>query len=47
MLGKHSSKAGKTKDPAVRAKLTLRDIDGHLCFTSDEAWAWFVLPTQP
>ncbi len=30
-----------------RARLALRDIDGHLAFTDLEAWAWFVLPTQP
>jgi hypothetical protein len=37
----------KGKDPAVRAKLALRDIEDNLCFTDDEAWAWFALPTQP
>ena len=31
----------------VRAKLALRNIEGNLCFTDHEAWAWFVLPTQP
>ena len=36
-----------TKDPAVRAKLALRNIDDNLCFTDDDAWAWYVLPTQP
>jgi hypothetical protein len=25
----------------------LRNIDDNLCFTGHEAWAWFVLPTQP
>jgi hypothetical protein len=35
------------KDPAVHAKLALRNIEDNLCFTDDEAWAWFVLPTQP
>ena len=43
MLGRHSAK----KDPAVRAKLALRNIEDNLCFTDSEAWAWFVLPTQP
>ena len=27
--------------------LALRNIEGNLCFTDHEAWAWFVLPTQP
>ena len=31
----------------VRAKLALRNIEDNLCFTDHEAWAWFVLPTQP
>ena len=31
----------------MRAKLTLRNIEDNLCFTATEAWAWFVLPTQP
>ena len=35
------------KDPAVRAKLALRNIEDNLCFTDTEAWAWYVLPTQP
>ena len=30
-----------------RARLALRDIEGNLAFTDHEAWAWFVLPTQP
>jgi hypothetical protein len=34
------------RDLAVPAKLALRNIEGNLCFTGDEAWAWFVLPTQ-
>ena len=29
------------------APLALRNIDDNLCFTRNEAWAWFVLPTQP
>lgn len=38
----------KTKrDPVVRAKLALRNIEDNVCFTEHEAWAWFVLPTQP
>ena len=37
----------KQRDPSVRAKLALRNIDDNLCFTDREAWAWFVLPTQP
>ena len=28
-------------------RLTLRYIEDNLCFTDNEAWAWFVLPTQP
>jgi hypothetical protein len=30
-----------------RARLALRNIEDNLCFTDREAWAWFVLPTQP
>jgi AAA-like domain len=30
-----------------RARLTLRNIEDHLCFTNNQVWAWFVLPTQP
>ena len=30
-----------------RARLALRDIEGNLAFTDHEAWAWFLLPTQP
>jgi hypothetical protein len=37
----------KHRDPAVPAKLALRNIEDNLCFTGREAWAWFVLPTQP
>jgi hypothetical protein len=46
MLKTRSSKYDK-HDPAVRSKLALRYIDDNLCFTDREAWAWFVLPTQP
>ena len=35
------------RDPVQRSGLALRDIDDNLCFTRHEAWAWFVLPTQP
>src|SRR3954452_21456176 len=35
------------RDPVDRAKLSLRNIEDNLCFTDREAWAWFVLPTQP
>ena len=35
------------RDPVLRAKLALRNIEDNLCFTRREAWAWFVLPTQP
>ena len=35
------------KDPAVPAKLALRNIEDNLSFTDTEAWAWYVLPTQP
>lgn len=34
-------------DPATRSVLALRNIEDNLCFTAHEAWAWFVLPTQP
>lgn len=27
-------------------RLALRNIDDHLCFTGDDVWAWYVLPTQ-
>lgn len=37
----------KSKDPVGRARFALRNIEGNLCFNSTEAWAWFVLPTQP
>lgn len=37
----------RDRDPVVHGRLALRDIDGNLCFTHSEAWAWFVLPTQP
>src|SRR5436309_822817 len=43
MFGKHE----KSKDPVSRARLALHSIDGHLCFTAGEVWAWYVLPTQP
>ncbi|MCM0622535.1 ATP-binding protein [Nocardioides bruguierae] len=33
-------------DAAPQSRLALRQIEGNLCFTADEAWAWFVLPTQ-
>ena len=39
--------ARRSHDPVVRAKLALRNVEGNLCFTNHEAWAWFVLPTQP
>jgi hypothetical protein len=35
------------KDPSDPASLSLRHIDDNLCFTANEVWAWFVLPTQP
>lgn len=38
---------GKPRDPAVNAGLALRNIEDNVCFTRNEAWAWFVLPTQP
>src|SRR3990170_7335824 len=37
----------RTRDPADLARLALRNIEGNVCFTRREAWAWFVLPTQP
>ena len=33
--------------PLIVDRLALRYIEGNLTFTSNEAWAWFVLPTQP
>jgi hypothetical protein len=35
------------RDTAVAARLSLRNIEDNLCFTPNEAWAWYVLPTQP
>src|SRR3954452_8541862 len=46
-MRKHSSRRASRRDPVVRAKLALRNIEGNLCFTDHEAWAWFSLPTQP
>jgi hypothetical protein len=37
----------RVADPVTPARLTLRNIEDNLCFTAHEAWAWFVLPTQP
>lgn len=37
----------KPRDPAVSSGLALRNIDGNLCFTRHEVWAWYALPTQP
>jgi hypothetical protein len=37
----------RERDPAVNGRLALRYIDGNLCFTANEAWAWFAIPTQP
>jgi hypothetical protein len=34
-------------ESVARVGLALRNIENNLCFTSREAWAWFVLPTQP
>src|SRR4051812_43231058 len=42
-MRKHSSR----RDPVLRARLALRNIEGNLCFTDHEAWAWYSLPTQP
>lgn len=33
-------------DAAAVGRLALRNIDDNICFTANEAWAWFVLPTQ-
>ena len=41
----HSLK--RVADPVTPARLALRNIEDHLCFTAHEAWAWYVLPTQP
>ena len=46
-MRKHSSRRASRRDPVVRAKLALRNIEGNLCFTDHEAWAWYSLPTQP
>ncbi|MFC5175628.1 ATP-binding protein [Nocardioides taihuensis] len=37
----------REKDPVDEAGLALRNIEGHLCFSRHEAWAWYALPTQP
>ncbi|WP_114422855.1 ATP-binding protein [Nocardioides houyundeii] len=37
----------KTRDRVATAPLALRYIDDNLCFTSNEVWAWFRVPTQP
>lgn len=34
-------------DRIAKAPLALRYVEDHVCFTADEAWAWFRLPTQP
>src|SRR5262245_25472268 len=34
------------RDPVVRARLALRNIEDNLCFTDHESWAWFVIPTR-
>lgn len=36
-----------TAERVTPAPLALRYIEDNLCFTADEAWAWFRLPTQP
>ncbi|HEX2895382.1 MAG TPA: ATP-binding protein [Marmoricola sp.] len=35
------------REVSTPAPLALRYVDNNLCFTAHEAWAWFVLPTQP
>lgn len=40
-------RAKNRRDPVVNGRLALRDISGNLCFTANEAWAWFTIPTQP
>lgn len=42
MFRKHT-----TPDPSTPAKLALKYVDDNLAFTANEAWAWFILPTQP
>ncbi|WP_155918579.1 ATP-binding protein [Marmoricola sp. URHB0036] len=37
----------RVSDPVTPSRLALRNIEDNLCFTAHEAWAWFVLPTQP
>lgn len=37
----------KPRDPVTHNRLRLRYVDDNVCFTNHEAWAWFVLPTQP
>ena len=40
-------KRSKKTPAAHHDRLALRYIEGNLTFTSNEAWAWFVLPTEP
>src|SRR3954447_17963523 len=42
-----STKREGRRDPVDRAKLALTHIQRNRCFTAHEAWAWYVLPTQP
>src|SRR4051794_39709009 len=44
---RRGSRRDSRRDGVVRARLALRNIEGNLCFTDHEAWAWFSLPTQP
>lgn len=41
------SRRKTTAAKAHRDRLALRYIEGNLTFTAHEAWAWFVLPTEP
>jgi len=36
-----------TRDRVQTAPLALKYVDNNLCFSSNEVWAWFRVPTQP
>ncbi len=40
-------RGARPQERVRRARLAIREIDGHLVFTDRESWAWFWLPTQP
>jgi hypothetical protein len=35
----------RARDRVAHVRLALQYVEGNLCFTRDEAWAWYVLPT--